>query len=53
MTKKVERANAREERESYSWRDQEVRTVGPVDPNYDPAQAQREREARSTPKPRK
>jgi hypothetical protein len=41
---------AKEERDSYAWRGEEVRKSGPADESYDPDEAQKRREARSVPK---
>jgi hypothetical protein len=39
--------------EAYWWRGEESRETGPVDKSYDPNEAQRQRDARSVPTPKR
>jgi len=42
---------AKETHEPYQWHGEEVRDCGPVDKNYDPIKAQKQREAGRIPAP--
>jgi hypothetical protein len=48
-----EREASQSTREAYAWRGEETRATGPVDKSYDPDEAQRKRDARSVPTPKR